>query len=308
MKTNIILAGIALASVAFTSCSNDSSVLDLQEVGQTNGKAHVRLAITTGMEVTTRASLVANDKALTDLYILDYVGGTLKQVLHQMTPATDFAEPDITLDYGTHTLRVIATRSETPTLLDAANAPWQHTANVLCTVAPGASAVPVALTSTKISDTFAATKEITVSTGTSTSVSITLDRIVARLLLDIKDTYPVGCSTVQISLNEHKALTLADLSVTDAVANQRTMNVSDLAGMKQQIAFYFLTPADGYTTDITFTMNRTTGTPFAQFTLPAVPLTRNKVTTISGSFYNHQQGFQMTCNDTWDTEGTNINI
>ena len=61
----------------------------------------------------------------------DKATGKLLQMLHQTSTATDFAEPDLTLDYGEHVLKVVATRSDNPTLLDATSAPWTVTANVL---------------------------------------------------------------------------------------------------------------------------------------------------------------------------------
>lgn len=317
MKTNIILAAMA-ATLAFTSCSNEL----VNEPTVTNEKAKVKLTIQGfGISVSpslyngragvglSRAALVANDRPLTDLYILDYMNGTLQQVLHQTSSAADFAEPDITLDYGEHTLRIIATRSTSPSLIDALGNQWSHTPNELCAVAPGATdTAPTLFTATKQLDTFAATETVTVAAGQQTAVSITLQRIVAQLCLDVTGAFPTGCSEVQVSFSEHKSLALADLSVTDAVTNQRTMDVHDLVGQTQKLAFYFLTPADGYAPDITFTMTRTAGAPFAQFTLPAVPLNRNKVTTISGNFYNHQQGVTLSINDTWDSEGHNLAI
>ena len=88
-------------------------------------KAHVKLSISPILSVfsttmpsrkasssstLTRAALTAEGKVLTDLYIFDYdkETGTLLQVLHQTSDAEDFAEPDLTLDYGEHTLKVIA--------------------------------------------------------------------------------------------------------------------------------------------------------------------------------------------------------
>lgn len=74
----------------------------------------------------TRAELAANGKAMTDLYIFDYDKATKKllQVLHQSADAEDFAEPTMSVDYGEHTLKVIATRSETPTLQSADGSLW----------------------------------------------------------------------------------------------------------------------------------------------------------------------------------------
>ena len=88
-----------LATVMTTACNNEEAIQ-----AHPTEKAHVKLVC--GMQVETRAALTANGKALTDLYILDYdkATGKLLQVLHQTSTAPDFAEPDLTLDYGEHVL------------------------------------------------------------------------------------------------------------------------------------------------------------------------------------------------------------
>ena len=114
MRTNLkMMAAVVAVGMAIVSCGNDNE--NFVENEQPTGKARVKVVC--GMGVETRAALSANGKALTDLYILDYdkVSGKLLQVLHQTSTAADFAEPDLTLDYGEHVLKVVATRSLEPT-------------------------------------------------------------------------------------------------------------------------------------------------------------------------------------------------
>lgn len=121
MKTNLkMMAAIAAVSMTIVSCGSGNENL-VEDVKQ--GKARVKVVCGMGVSVSpmgapmlapmTRATLSANGKALTDLYILDYdkTSGKLLQVLHQTSTASDFAEPDLTLDYGEHVLKVVATRS-----------------------------------------------------------------------------------------------------------------------------------------------------------------------------------------------------
>lgn len=318
MRKNLTFAAITMMALSMTaSCSsdNDSSVIEPVNNQQTDGKAHVRLKCGTMVDVSTskapatRAALTANGRTLTDLYIMDYdkTSGKLLQVLHQTSTAADFAEPDLTLDYGEHTLKIVATASVSPTLLDAASAPWAVTANVLTPVS--AASVPVAWTSDKTSDSFGAVKDVSVGVGDALTVSITLERLVAKLVINSKDEFPADASTIDVSLNEYKTFSFADFSVIDYVRNQRTTDASALVGTKgTTINYFLLVPADGYTTDITFTTNSTKGTPYSIITVPNVPLERNKVTTISGSLYNHQMGFSVAVNDAWNSEGNEINI
>lgn len=310
-----MMAAIAAVSMAFVSCGSDNENLveDVKPV-----KAHVKVVCGMGVSVSpmgtpmrapmSRAALSANGKALTDIYILDYdkVTGKLLQVLHQTSTATDFAEPDLTLDYGEHVLKVVATRSQEPTLWDAENITWQVEPNILT---PVTATQPVMLTSLKTSDTFGAEKEVSVGIGKATTVSIALDRLVAKLVVNSTDVFPDDCTTITLDMQEHKSLSWATMDVIEAVGNQRESDVSQLRGTTgTSLAYYFLTPKEGYQTDITFRTNRTEGAPYSTITVENVPLERNKVTTITGPLYKHGQGFQMMVNDEWNSESNDINI
>lgn len=304
MRNNLMMAAIAAVGMAFVSCSSDNE--NLVENEQPTGKARVKVVC--GMGVETRAALSANGKALTDLYILDYdkVSGKLLQVFHQTSTAADFAEPDLTLDYGEHVLKVVATRSLEPTLWDAGNITWSVEPNVLT---PVTATQPVVMTASKTSDTFGAEKDVSVGVGKATTVSIALDRLVVKLVVNSTDVFPDDCTTVTLDLQEYKSLSWATMDVIEAVRNQRESDVSQLRGTTgTSLAYYFLTPKEGYKTDITFRTNRTEGAPYSTITVENVPLERNKVTTITGPLYKHGQGFQMMVNDEWNSEGNNINI
>ena len=157
MRKSLMMAAIAAVGMAFVSCSSDNE--NFVECAKP-GKAHVRLVCGMGVSVSpmgapnlapmTRAALSANGKQLTDLYIMDYdkATGKLLQVLHQTRTAEDFAEPDLTLDYGEHVLKVVATRSHEPTLWDAQKISWQVEPNILT---PVTATQPVMLTSAKTS-------------------------------------------------------------------------------------------------------------------------------------------------------------
>ena len=298
-RTNFMMLATMLATVLATACNNEEAIQE-----QPTEKAHVKLVC--GMQVETRAALTANSKALTDLYILDYdkTTGKLLQVLHQTSTATDFAEPDLTLDYGEHTLKVVATRSQEPTLWDAQKITWQVEPNILT---PITASQPVALTATKTSDTFGAEKDVSVGAGTAT-VNIALDRLVAKLSVNSTDIFPDDCTTITLDFQEHKALSWATMDVIEAVGNQRISDVQHLRGTTDNTLSYFLlVPKAGYKTDITFTMN-STDAPYATITIHDVPFERNKITTITGSLYNHQQRMVMTVNDEWNSETTDITI
>lgn len=332
MKKMIFAAALAAGMMGLGLASCEKSFEELAENGgskqseQAKGKAHVKLHFTSATSASvasasagedgsgvpaalTRASLTANGKELTDLYIFDYdkKSGKLLQVLHQTSKADDFAEPDLTLDYGDHTLKVVATRSEASGLQDAQGATWTVSDDVL---SPITTTEPAILASTKTSDTFGGTKDITVSVGQTKTINVQLDRLVAKLVLKSTDVFPDDCSTIQVSLDEYKTFSWQKFDVIDPVKNDRISDVSDLAGTTgNTISYFLLVPADGYQTDITFTMNRQdSDKPYSTITLNNVPFERNHPTVVTGSFYNHQAGFSLTVNDEWSKEENQVGI
>lgn len=313
------------AGAGFGSCTQSDGVLNTNDSQQTavKDKAHVNLSIFPTLSVSsttmqsskassssilTRAALTAEGKALTDLFIFDYdkETGTLLQVLHQTSDAEDFADPDLTLDYGEHTLKVIATRSTSPTLLDAGGADWAVSDNVLTAVD---ESLPAVLTSAKTSDTFGAVQDITVGTGKQ-SASIALNRIVAQLVVAPTDVYPDDAGDINTSLDEYRAFSWQTFDVTEAAKNQRVYDASVNAGKQNRsIAYYVLVPAQGYTSDVSFVVGRRgSDKPYAEILVPGVKLERNKITTISGSFYHHQKVVSVTVEDAWNSEGNDYEI
>lgn len=259
----------------------------------------------------TRAELAANGNAMTDLYIFDYDKKTKKllQVLHQTDDAEDFAEPSLSLDYGDHTLKVIATRSETPTLQSADGSLWSLADNTAFAMTADADA-PAVLTSSKTSDSFGAVQDVSIGVGQNQSINIQLERIIAKLSIKNTGKFPADCSTLRFQIDEYKQWDWQSFSAIGKVSNQRILDVTKCAGKTSAPFFYyFLVPEEGYTTDITFTADRKgSSEPYTSFTLSDITLQRNHVTMISGSFYNRHPTFSLTMNDAWGEEQTQVDF
>lgn len=321
LKSAILAAGTML----LVSCGENEVINDLGNQGQgatetaTQGTARVRLTISPTLDVThvpganegtsgTRAALTANGKELTDIYILDYdkTTGKLLQVLHQTNTTADFAEPNLSLTYGDHTLKVEATRSLSPTLLDADGSLWSLSDN---TVFPITANEPVVWTSEKTSDSFGIVQDVTVEADKKDqTVSIWLERLVAKLVVKNTGSYPADCSTMQIDLDEYRQFSWQIFDVIEAVKNQRISDLADYVGTQgKTISYFVLTPKDGYATDLTFTMNRKgSSTPYVTITVPNVKLERNRITTVSGSYYSGQTAFSLSVDDTWSEEENKV--
>ena len=325
MRTKKFLFATTFAMMAACMMMNSSCTKYVDEAvengvsRQAIGKATVKLRFTSpeGSDVSvsqsarplthpiTRAELAANGKAMTDLYIFDHDKKTKKllQVLHQSADAEDFAEPSLSLDYGDHTLKVIATRSETPTLLSADGSLWSLADNTAFAMTADASA-PAVLTSSKTSDSFGAVKDVSIGVGQNQSINIQLERIIAKLSIKNTGKFPEDCSTLRFQIDEYKQWDWQTFTAIGKVSNQRILDVTKCAGKTSAPFFYyFLVPEEGYTTDITFTADRKgSSEPYTSFTLSGITLQRNHVTMISGSFYNRQPTFSLTMNDAWGEE------
>lgn len=148
--TFMMMAACMMMNTSCTKYAMDDVVENGGSQEAVDGKEHVKLNLSAAVpEAETRGSLQVDGKELTDIFILDYdkTSGKLLQVLHQTNSAADFAEPDMTLAYGEHTLKVIATRSISPTLLDADKADWAIDDNVLTAIS---NSEPASWTSTRL--------------------------------------------------------------------------------------------------------------------------------------------------------------
>lgn len=305
-----IFAALLAATTLTAACTNEAA--DDNKTEQTAGKARVRLAIG-GIEVqtapmTSRAALTANGKALTDLYILDYdkTSGKLLQVLHQTSAAADFAAPELTLTYGTHTLKAVATRSETPALLTSALAAYSVAANTLTEAAADA---PLYLSSGKTSDTFAGQTDISVTAGAGQTAALALDRLVAKLVIKATDTAPADIAAADITLKEYPRVAWQDFSVIGLAEKHRSADITAWQGKSgNSLAYFVLCPAEGYTTDITLSLTAADGTAYTPITLTSVPLERNKITTISGGLFGHTAAASVSVADAWSTDTHDINL
>ena len=278
MRTKTFLFATTFAMMAACMMMNTSCTKYVDEAVENGGsrqvadKATVKLRFTSpeGADVSvsqsarplthpiTRTELAANGKAMTDLYIFDYDKKTKKllQVLHQTDDADDFAEPSLSLDYGDHTLKVIATRSEAPTLLSADGSLWNLADNTAFAMTADAAA-PAVLTSSKTSDSFGAVQDVSIGVGQNQSINIQLERIIAKLSIKNTGKFPEDCSTLRFQIDEYKQWDWQTFTAIGKVSNQRILDVTKCAGKTSAPFFYyFLVPEEGYTTDITFTADR----------------------------------------------------
>lgn len=281
----------AMTSVMFTACSNDADEVsnNCQEQGSKTIKFSCYGDFTMTSESMTRSLLVADGKEMTDLWILDYLDGTLVQQIHQEKTDELFGWPIMTLNYGTHHIYFVASRGEGAVI----------------------STTDHKITWTKPLDTFYKDFSITVDAGTSTSQALELDRCVTRLKISVNDEIPAGIATITVTPTTwYYGIDYLTGDPTEAkTSTARVFNIpSSYVGTTGEVNtnMYGFSGATEWTTDVTVVAKDNGGSTIGSVSINDAPLVANRVTNYAGNLFNSNSGFAVNLNVSWgnDYEGT----
>ena len=263
---------IIILAALFVACTKDDSPVLSDSV------AKITFAISGDFTLTSHdftRSLTADGKDMTDVWVLDYVDGTLVQQLHQSdNTATDFGTPTLNLSIGTHHIYFIASRG-----VDAVLNTTTHV-----------------LTFTSVRDTFWKDYEITISGGTSSgNRSVTLDRIVTKLKLTFTDALPEGA--VDYTTGEP----------SEATANGTiTVNIpsSEIGVVNEAVSIFGFSSATEWTTNIAINCKSASDAVLGSATIISAPFVRNRVSEYTGQLFGDNGGMTLSLNATWDDSYT----
>lgn len=231
--------------------------------------------------------LQADGKDMTDLWVLDYMGGQLVQQLHQSdNTAEDFGRPSMTLAYGTHHVYFVASRGTSPVLnTNAGTIMWSS-----------------------VRDTFWQDYEATVVSTSNGNRAVTLDRVVTKLSLAFTDAVSSSAATINFTPSTwYYGLNYTTGEPTAATTSQtNTMAVPDgYAGRTDVSAAYFsISPSSEWTTDVTIDSKDANGNIIGQGVMTAVPMNRNRVTEYSGPLFTSGGTMSLALNSDWETSET----
>lgn len=236
----------------------------------------------TETEPVSRASLEADGQALTDVWVLDYVGSELKQQLHQVSTDADFAEPTMTLAYGEHDIYFVASRGVDPVLNTTAHS----------------------LTFGKVRDTFWKAYSCTVTGSSVSNIAVTLDRVVTRMRINITDVVSADAATLM--LKPSKWYIGLDYLSGDPTA-EATDFVSSVTipdsykgqtGLQASI-FGFSTTAE-WSADVTIECRKDDNSVIGSASVDNVPFARNRTSVLSGNLFTSGSGVKMSLTENWD--------
>jgi hypothetical protein len=272
---------IIILAVLFVACNNEnSSVLGGSPVKMT-------FAISGDFTLTSHdftRSLTADGKDMTDVWVLDYVDGTLVQQLHQSdNTAADFGTPTLNLSIGTHHLYFVASRG--------VGAVLNTTTHVL--------------TFTSVRDTFWKDYEITISGGTSSgNRSVTLDRIVTKLKLTFTDAIPEGAATFNVTPSSwYYGVDYTMGEPSEATANGTIMvNIpsSEIGVVNEAVSIFGFSSATEWTTDIAINCKAANNDMLGSATITTAPFVRNRVSEYTGPLFTENGGMTLSLNTAWD--------
>ena len=268
------------AALMLTSCSEEPTPT-------MDGQVHERADSMDVVEITfdfpnitqqamTRGTLEAAN--MTDLWLFDFVDGSLVQTKHQQATDDNFGTVSVTADTGTHTFCFVASRGSNATVTDG-EIVWE-----------------------KPSDTFWQSVTMAVTPKTGTAQSVELQRVATRLRVSVTDEVPSNLSKLVINADTWYC-GLDALTGEPTAANERTATISvpsSYSGTTGQLsASIFGICGDDFTTGVTVSAVDGTNATIASVVLTDVPMQKNVTTQYSGPLFSRQQAFSLTAADAW---------
>jgi hypothetical protein len=220
---------------------------------------------------------------MTDLWLFDYVDGTLVQSLHQVSTDADFGEPSPTLTYGQHKIYFVVSRGVSPSV----------SGNVISW--------------SSVRDTF--WKSLSVSVGSSSaSYSVTMERVVTKLKITATDAVPDGTATVVVLPGTWYAgldyLTGQPAEMRDNEEMSAAVPDSYVGTTGLAVSFFGFSSATEWTTPLTVSARDGQNDIIGLVNVAAAPFMANRATEYSGSLFTSGGAFAITLNDEWDTPWT----
>ena len=235
----------------------------------------------------TRGYLSADGKDMTDLWVMDYVGGQLVQQIYQSdNTAEDFGRPVMNLSYGTHHVYFVASRGASPVL----------------------NTTDGTITWSSVRDTFWKDYEVSVVSTSNGNRSVTLDRVVTKLMLAFTDAISNDAFSINFTpATWYYGLNYKTGEPTDATTSQTIVTTlpDSYKGQSGVVLSYFsISPSDEWTSNISLNSKDGDNHIIGQANITSVPFVRNRQTEYSGPLFTSGGSTTISLNDTWATSAT----
>lgn len=274
MRTMKKMLLLAVAVAMLTGCSKDVNV---EEAGAK--KVSFDVQGNWNSPVFTRGSLSADGKEMTDLWLFDYVDGTLVQTLHQVSTDADFGTPAPTLSYGEHRIYFVVSRGASP-VINGTVISWGS-----------------------IRDTFWKAMSVTVGGASASAYSVALDRVVTKLKITATDAVPDGTATVVVLPGKWYAgldyLTGQPADMRDSEEMSVAVPDSYVGTTGMAVSFFGFSSDTEWTTPLTVSARDADNDIIGMVNVAAAPFMANRATEFSGALFSTSGAFTITLNDEW---------
>ena len=233
----------------------------------------------------TRGYLDVDGKAMTDLWVYDYVDGHCVQTLHQVPADSAWGRPQLSLDYGTHHVYFVASRGKGAVADTAANT----------------------ITWTSVSDTFWKDYTVEVKPTSNGRRAVTLERVATRLRVCFEDKVPANMAAVAIAPSHwyYGLDYVSGAAVADKNKPLRFDIPADYAGRDGfTVSAYGISPAEEWTTDVGITATDGGGAVIGEGTIEGAPMMRNRTTVYTGRLFGEDEEFEISLADGWSDDKT----
>lgn len=285
---------MALAVATLTACekeiitNEDATVSDGSAIEKTKKFTFtVKGDFSNEWKPVTRGYLNADGKDMTDLWVMDYVGGQLVQHIHQSDNTTeDFGRPVVNLSYGTHHVYFVASRGSSPVL----------------------NTTDGTITWSSVRDTFWKDYEVSVVSTSNGNRAVTLDRVVTKLMLAFTDAISNDAFSINFTpATWYYGLNYKTGEPTDATTSQTIVTTlpDSYKGQSGVVLSYFsISPSDEWTSNISLNSKDGDNHIIGQANMTSVPFVRNRQTEYSGPLFTSGGAFSLSLDDEWDTSAT----
>ena len=282
----MMMVVIMICAIILSSCEREDCVEMSVNIQMPDSmKTHKTVTFTfDGIEISPMTRATLSDVQMTDLWLFDYIDGSLAQTIHQVSTDDGFGTVSIDADYGEHTIYFVASRGDTPTV-SGTTISWE-----------------------KPSDTFWQNVILNIEPQTANAQSVTLQRVATRLRITITDEIPSTLASLCVTPSTwYYGLDYTTGEATDSRTTARTVNVpASYVGTSGQLSasFYCLSQSTAWQTDITLTAKASDASTISEISISDIPMQRNRITSFSGTIFSVGRSMTVSVDDAWEEEYT----
>lgn len=278
---------ILMLAVFMASCEKANIVNNVDEVTPTENLVKTKKFTFTckgdfGNPTFTRASyLSSNEESLTDLWILDYMNGTLVQQLHQTNTDNNWGSPTMLLAYGSHQIYFVASKGVSATLnTELHKIVWGNP-----------------------KDTYWKDYNVEVVNTSNGNRAVTLERVATKLKITANDEVPSVIKNVKITPSVwYYGLDYISGEATDEKSEERVVAVPESyigTSGNLTISIFGISPSSDWSTNIQIDATNTNNETIGHAVISNAPFKRSRSTEYSGNLFRSGGDMQISIESEW---------